>query len=109
MNLITRNEEILLLAIWRLQGEAYGISIKDVIFRTTGMDWSIGAIYGPLRRLEEKGLVICQEGEPLPERGGRGRVYYQLSDRGKDSLRKVVVVNDQLWSGIPSLTNSPSS
>ena len=63
MKLLSRSEEIVLLAIWQLQHNAYGISIRDKVMESTGQDWSIGAIYAPLHRLEKKGLVRTQEGE----------------------------------------------
>jgi len=31
MKLLSRNEEIVLLAIWRLQGNAYGVTIRQQV------------------------------------------------------------------------------
>ena len=54
MKLLSRSEEIVLLAIWKLQGNAYGVTIRQQIKNDTGQDWSIGAIYAPLHRIEKK-------------------------------------------------------
>ena len=33
--------------------------------------------------MEKEGLVKSREGDPLPERGGRPRVYYKLTALGQ--------------------------
>ncbi len=106
MSLLSRNEELLLLTIWQLQQDAYGVRIQESVSESTGYNWSIGAIYGPLRKLETKGLVATYVGDPLPERGGRGRVFYVLSDTGKAALIEVRRIHDKIWHASPSLTFS---
>ena len=103
MNLLSRSEEIVLLSIWRLQDEAYGISIREQVAETTGRSWSIGAIYAPLHRLEKKGFVRTRKGEPEAKRGGRSKVFYELTTHGKRALIDVKTVHDALWNGIPAL------
>ena len=80
MNLLSRSEEIVLLSVWRLQDNAYGVTIRALVSEATQRSWSIGAIYAPLYRLERKGLVRSLPGEPTPERGGRRKIYYSGSD-----------------------------
>ena len=103
MNLLSRSEEIVLLSIWRLQEEAYGVSIRKRVSEATGYDWSIGAVYAPLHRLEKKGYVRSYQGDPESKRGGRSKVYYELTDRGKNALLEVKTVHEAIWSGIPAL------
>jgi DNA-binding PadR family transcriptional regulator len=103
MNLLSRTEEILLLAVWRLQDQAYGISIRNEASRSTGSNWSLGAVYAPLHRLEKKGFVRTRAGDPAPERGGRAKVYYQLTSTGRRALLDVKRVQETLWTGIQSL------
>ncbi|MCH8247723.1 MAG: BlaI/MecI/CopY family transcriptional regulator [Bacteroidetes bacterium] len=57
MKLLTRPEEFVLLAVWRLQDEAYSIPIREVIHEITGRKWSLSSVYMPLERLVKKGLV----------------------------------------------------
>src|SRR5450759_3218291 len=46
-----------LLAVARSQGPAYGLSVRDEVGRARGREYSVGAIYTTLARLEDKGLV----------------------------------------------------
>ena len=57
MHLLSRAEEIILMAIVNLKDNAYGIVIRSFVTEATGFKWSIGAVYAPLHRLEEKGYV----------------------------------------------------
>lgn len=103
MKLLSRYEEIILLSIWRLQENAYGVAIRELVIKVTGQNVSIGTIYAPLHRLEKKGYVRTQMGEPIPERGGRSKVYYKLTEQGKEALIQIKTINDTLWVGIPNL------
>ena len=44
MKLLSRQEEIVLLSIWHLKDNAYGVTIREHISELTGKYWSIGAI-----------------------------------------------------------------
>ncbi len=61
-----------------------GYEIKHFVDKSTRHFWaaSYGQIYPELKRLEEQGLV---QGAPEPT-GGRARVVYQLTDRGREAL-----------------------
>jgi DNA-binding PadR family transcriptional regulator len=97
LNLLSRSEEIVLLAIRQLQDKAYGVTIRALVSEATGYPWSIGAIYAPLYRLERKDLVRTSPGEPTPERGGRSKIYYTLTPEGKKALLRIKRVHDVLW------------
>ena len=103
MKLLSRSEEIVLMAIWKLQGNAYGVTIRRKIFEDTGQRWSIGAVYAPLHRIEKKGLVKSFDGDPVPERGGRSKVYYTVTAKGKKSLIQMKEVNESIWHNAPNL------
>jgi DNA-binding PadR family transcriptional regulator len=103
MKLLSRSEEIVLLAVWKLQDEAYGVSIRESVNKSTGQNWSIGAIYAPLHRLEKKGMLSTQEGEPIPERGGRRKIYYRVTEEGKKAMAEIRRVNESIWRDAPEL------
>ena len=103
MKLLSRSEEIILLAIWQLQDNAYGVTIRGQVKETTGREWSIGAIYAPLHRIEKKGLVRTIEGEPVAERGGRRKIYYIVTDEGKQAMAEIKKVHESIWKDAPSL------
>ena len=42
---ISRNEEIILLTILKLKGNAYGVSIRKQIYQDMGDKWSFASIY----------------------------------------------------------------
>lgn len=103
MKLISRTEEMILLAAYALQPEAYGLAIGEYLKKLTGRRWSVGAIYVPLKRLEQEGLLSSREGDPTPERGGRSKRFYKLSPKGLEALAEVKRLNDALWARAPQL------
>lgn len=80
-------EELILLAIIKLGGNAYGVTVRREIELATGRPVAYGAIYVSLDRLERKGFVDSWEGEPTKQRGGRSRRYYSVNGMGHDALR----------------------
>jgi len=107
MKMLSRAEELVLLAVWRLGDEAYGVSVRKHIIRATNEDWSIGAVYVPLDRLTKQGLLRASQGTPTPERGGRSKRFYKLTTRGLEALRHTRRVQDSLWSELPELKLDP--
>jgi DNA-binding PadR family transcriptional regulator len=100
MKLLSRIEEIILLAIWRLDERAYGMTIREEVIKATGKKWLLGAIYAPLGRLQKNGYVTSEKGEPSPERGGRAKVFYRLTRKGKEALVEIHRVNTRIWRDI---------
>ena len=105
MRLLSRKEEMILLSIWKLQDDngAYGVTIRSYIEKMTGITWLFGAIYSPLGRLVDNGYVESYESDPLPERGGRRKILYRLTEKGKKGLMAVKAMNAALWADIPPL------
>ena len=101
MKLLSSHDEMLLLAILSLGENAYGLTIRKEVSRATGKDWSIGAIYDPLYRLEKKGFVESSLTEPTPERGGRSKRVFRVTSRGNKALREAKAMRDHLWRRIP--------
>jgi DNA-binding PadR family transcriptional regulator len=75
-------EQVVLLAILRLDEEAYGVTIRAEISACTDREPSPGALYTTLDRLEDKGLVRSRYGDPTPQRGGRARRYFKVTSSG---------------------------
>ncbi len=101
---ISRPEEIVLLAVWKLKDDAYGITIRNFIQEITGKYWSIGAVYVPLERLEKKGLLCSYYSSPSPERGGRRKRLFKINSAGIRELDKLYRINSVLWKGYPKLS-----
>ena len=109
MEILSRSEEIVLMAVWHLQKEAYGVRILEKLRLITGTSWTIGAIYAPLHRLEKKGFVETRAGDPLPERGGRSRIYYRVTRRGKEAMAESKRVHESLWKNAPDLNTEETA
>ncbi|UCE20974.1 MAG: helix-turn-helix transcriptional regulator [Candidatus Aminicenantes bacterium] len=101
MKLLSRSEEIILLAVFKLEGNAYGISIRELIHKSTGTEWSFASIYDPLNKLTRKGYVRKYRGDPLPERGGRHKCLYEITTEGKKALLKIYRVHEKIWDDVP--------
>jgi PadR family transcriptional regulator PadR len=93
-------EQLILLAIVRLDEEAYGVSIMDEIEEHTGRDVSESATYLTLQRMERKGLVESRLGEATPERGGRRKRYFAITEEGLDKLRHSASALFGMWDGL---------
>lgn len=100
MGSLTRNEEIILVSILKLRANAYGVGIKNQIHELTGEDWNYGLLYCTLDQLTKKGLLIKKEGQPIPERGGRRKIFYSISPSGRRALAEAYELKKSLWQGI---------
>jgi PadR family transcriptional regulator PadR len=101
---MTRNEEIILLAILKLESNAYGVSIRKQIYRDMGEKWSFASIYQPLDNLVRKKYVRRTKGDPTAKRGGKSKFYYQVTPYGKRELRKLKEAHQQVWAGVPEIS-----
>jgi len=101
MEYLSRKEEQLLLTIWKLQDNAYGVPIREHVSKATNQYWSIGAIYDVLDRLTRKGYVATIVGEPTAERGGKSKRFYRITKKGFEALDEIKSVQDNLWSDLP--------
>jgi PadR family transcriptional regulator PadR len=98
LRLLSRSEELVLLAVWNLQDEASCLPIQRRLKEATGKTWSLGSIFDPLERLERKKLLESSLTEPTRERGGRSKRVYKLTPLGKRALRELRTIQDSLWS-----------
>ena len=96
-------ELMVLLALIRLGDDAYGVPISQAIEESTGREVLIGSVYAALERLEEKGFVTSEMGEPTPERGGRAKRYFHITAKGLRQVRETKQALVSLWKGLPEL------
>lgn len=90
-------EQMVLLAILHVEGEAYGVPIMEEIERRTGRSVSRAAVYVTLRRLEKRGLLTSWMSEPTGERGGKGRRCVQVEPEGLEQLREARRAMNRMW------------
>lgn len=103
MKLLTRGEELVLLAVWRLQDNAYCVPIRKHLIEVTRQKWSLGSIYEALDRLEKKKHLESYLSEPLKTRGGRSKRIYRHTGEGLKAMINIKNVNDAVWRGITKL------
>lgn len=95
-------EELVLLAAFSIDGEAYGVSLQEKLEELLERTVSIGAVYAALDRLERKGYVTSWVGEATSERGGRRKRLFAVSPAGVATLKRVRRVRERIWREIES-------
>jgi DNA-binding PadR family transcriptional regulator len=103
MKLITRTEELIILAVLRLGDKAYCVPIFDTLNEISGKKWSLGNIYGPLYRLEQNDYLVSSMGSPTAERGGKSKRFYKVTPKGFQALREIRRVQESSWDGLTDL------
>lgn len=70
-------------------------------------DVAVGSVYAALERLEDKGFVTSELGEPTPERGeGRRNIF--TSRTWAEEVRETQGSLVKLWQGSPELQGGKS-
>lgn len=95
-------EQQVLLAVWRLDGDAYGASVRDELEARTGAGVAQGAVYTTLIRMEKKGFVTSRLSDPTPVRGGKAKRLFRITAEGREGVRDVRRAMDRLWEGLPA-------
>ncbi len=93
-------ELTVLLAVVRLGDDANGLAIRRDVSARTQHDYSVGAIYTTLQRLEEKKLVSSSTTDPSPLRGGRSRRQFKITATGQRALGEAQRVAASVWAGV---------
>jgi DNA-binding PadR family transcriptional regulator len=102
--LLTDFEIMILLAILRVGDEAYGVTIAQEIEGKAGRMVQLPAVYAALDRLEKQGLVRSWIGEATPQRGGRAKKHFELTETGLGSVQDTRAALTALWSQLPQLS-----
>jgi DNA-binding PadR family transcriptional regulator len=95
-------EEIVLLIVAALEGNAYGVNITREIIEQTGRAVRLNQVHASLHRLEDKGMIVSKLGDPTPERGGRRKRIFTITAYGESTLSDIQAVRSHLWNLIPS-------
>lgn len=104
MKYLSRPEELVLLAIWKMEDEPYGVNIRNFVIELTGKYWSVGSIYVPLDRLENKGFLRSKLSNPTPERGGKSKRYYEITNEGLKELEEIRKIYLAAWENTPNIS-----
>jgi PadR family transcriptional regulator PadR len=93
-------EHIIVLALLRLQGRAYGVTVRQEIELRIKREVSIGAVYATLDRLETKGYVKSRWGDPTPERGGRSKRFFRVTPKGVAAVNRTQRALQRMTEGL---------
>ncbi|GAB3806875.1 hypothetical protein GCM10028819_43120 [Spirosoma humi] len=95
-------EELVLLTVAVLEGQAYGVAVANELKQRTNRIISLSGVHIALYRLEEKGFVLSELGGATNERGGRRKRFFTVTAAGKQTLSEMRDVRNQLWDAIPT-------
>ncbi|GAB3728701.1 PadR family transcriptional regulator [Spirosoma lituiforme] len=95
-------EELVLLAVAVLQGQAYGVTVAAELKQRTIRTISLSGVHIALYRLEEKGFLLSELGGATNERGGRRKRFFTVTAVGRQTLGEMRDVRNQLWDSIPT-------
>ena len=101
--LLTDFELMILLAVLRLQDQAYGVPIGREIEHATQRPVTRASIYTALDRLQRMGLVTSSMGDPTPERGGRAKRFFDVTSAGLQAVKETQRAFAVMWKGLPQL------
>ena len=96
-------EEVVLLTVAVLYGEAYGIAIIEEMEKRLNRSVSIGALQTVLRRLEKKGFLTSEFGEATQVRGGKRKRYFTVTQYGQRAMEEIKEQRMGLWRAIPEV------
>lgn len=91
-------QQLVMLAVVRMGGEAYGAAIRDELARVAERPVSVQTVWVTLVRLEEQGLT--ESSEVAGPEGGRPRRIFRLTPSGWRSLREARVSMNRMWEGV---------
>ena len=90
-------QQLTMLAVARLDSEAYGAPIRDELLTIASRKVSVPTVYVTLVRLEEQGLVESSEAARDDGRGGRARRVFRLTPAGWDALQEARAAMTRMW------------
>jgi DNA-binding PadR family transcriptional regulator len=94
-------EQLVLLALLRLDRQAYAVPVRELIAREARVELSRATIYITLDRLEQKGFLESFFSEPTGEPGGKARRMFRLRPEGFAALKAARQAVDRLAAGTP--------
>jgi len=100
MKELSKLEETVLVVIWKLGDTAYGVNIKKQVNETTGKNYFYNTVYTTFEQLLRKGFITKHFGEPTAVRGGKRKVFFQITKEGMEALENAYERQNRVWYGI---------
>lgn len=96
-------EEIVLLIVGVLNGDAYGVSVKKRIISQLDRKVTLSSVHTALHRLEKKGFVKSELSESSNERGGKRKRLFEITTEGSKTLELARENREQLWAEMKAI------
>jgi DNA-binding PadR family transcriptional regulator len=107
MAILTKLEELFMLAVFHHNGPANLMDIREYLLEKAGKDWAFASLYIALDKLKKKGFVESYKGEPKHVRGGKALRYYLMTESGIQALGEAWKMQEGMWKDfISSLSRS---
>jgi PadR family transcriptional regulator PadR len=97
---LTKLEELVMMAIWRLKDDAYGVKIKDKVKEIAGREYFYNTLYTTFDQLTRKAYINKHFGDPSAVRGGKRKVYFHITKEGRRALEYAFKRHNRIWAGI---------
>ncbi|MEQ8473986.1 MAG: helix-turn-helix transcriptional regulator [Marinoscillum sp.] len=96
-------EEVILLIVANLFDNAYGIEIKKEVEEKCNRTITISTVHNVLQRLQEKNFLESRYSDPTPERGGKRKLLFRVTEAGQGALENSREMRESLWKTIPKI------
>lgn len=94
---------MVLLVVAVLHDNAYGVAVKEEIYKRSGRKVTISTVHKALHRLKDKGYVNARFGEATGKRGGRRKLLFTVTSAGEHALVCSRDLRNGLWDSISNL------
>ena len=94
-------EHLVLATALRLE-RSYGAELVRDLEERTGRQVQGGALYVTLDRLERKGYLVSEMGEPDSKRGGRPKRFVEVTPEGVRAVAEQREALLNVWQGLES-------
>ena len=103
MGILALKEEIIISALWTLEGSAHGADIREKVIELSQKEIVYGTLYNLLEILIRKGYVVSKKADPTPEPGGKSKTIYTITEEGKNALKETKELHENIWNGLPDI------
>ncbi|NKB88474.1 MAG: PadR family transcriptional regulator [Acidobacteria bacterium] len=92
-------QNLTILAVAQLGEDAVARGVREFLATETGREVAVPTIFVTLTRLEDQGLLKSVEGD-APERGGRRRRVFAVTQKGWGAVKSARAASEKLWAGL---------
>ncbi len=100
---LAKNEELILLVVFKLNKNAYGVTIRKMFMDITGKNLNFGSMYNTLYLLVRRGFITSENSDPVSKKGGKRKKLYFLTKDGLTALQKAQDIQKLAWDDMPDL------